>query len=171
MFEFISSSVTHSLPLTSLIWMSTENSSHEVFNSLIEVFFNYEPPTTAFRRELTKNSLRTDCETDFSLSYKPLIWHAKKQRSVLLRGTSWRSREPSLLLRDPVFTASPSNARGAARHGPAELGSAWRKHRPRLLLACFEVSVVHQFLHGINMPQYYYVLVTKHGIFINNLIY
>jgi hypothetical protein len=41
----------------------------------------------------------------------------EKRRCVLLHVTSWRSRDSSLLLCDPAFTASPRNACCGAKRG------------------------------------------------------
>jgi hypothetical protein len=52
----------------------TSKVTHKVFNSHNPLFTNYEPSTVVSHLELADNSSRTS----FSLSYKPLIWHAGK---------------------------------------------------------------------------------------------
>jgi hypothetical protein len=74
----------------------------------------------------------------------------RTQRSVLLHVTSRRSRDPSLLLRDPSFTTSPRNMRCGAK----------REERKTSLTAVaqsrFDGSVLQQLPHGVNTPQYKY---------------
>jgi hypothetical protein len=50
----------------------TSNVTHQVFNSHDPLFSNYELSTVVSHLELTDNCSRTS----FTLSYKPLIWHA-----------------------------------------------------------------------------------------------
>jgi hypothetical protein len=73
---------------------STDNCSHEVVNSHVQVFFNCEPPA--------ENSLTTER----NLSYKPSIGHAETNSASNIALGS--------LLR--VYSCSLAT-RGAARHG------------------------------------------------------
>jgi hypothetical protein len=66
--------------------------------------------------------------TAFSLSYKPWSLTCRKRSIVYCCVTSQRSRDPSILLCDPAFTASHSNKwrrvkRGEGRRGQARLNS------------------------------------------------
>jgi hypothetical protein len=113
---------------------STENCSHEVLNSQDQIFSNYELSAAVCYRELTDNY----CRTSFSLSYKPLIWHAGNASifaSLLKRVTSLltRSRDPSPLLRHPsVYSRCLATnearrceaMRDSSRLGSARLGSS-----------------------------------------------
>jgi hypothetical protein len=109
------------LTAANILSHSTDNCSHEVFNSLVQVFFNYESPAAVSHRELTENKL--------SLSYKPLIRHAENHSASTVASLrcgcvtsllTRRSRDPSLLLRDPnVYScrlATSEERRGSARH-------------------------------------------------------
>jgi hypothetical protein len=70
---------------------------------------DWELVVNSLLRTLTCTRMNTDSysySTAFSLSYK--CWSltcGRTQRCVVLRVTSWRLRDPSLLLRHPVVTA------------------------------------------------------------------
>jgi hypothetical protein len=134
---------------------------HTVFNSHDQFFSNYEPSTVVSHLELIDNYSRTS----FTLSYKPLNWHARNApivASLLKRVTSLltRSRDPSSLLRYPsVYSRclatnearrcdamGTSSRLGLARLCSALLCSVLRKHRfvycCVIAGACFDVTVL-----------------------------
>jgi hypothetical protein len=130
---------------------STENCSHEVFNSHDQLFSYYESSMVVSHLELTDNYSRTS----LSLSYKTLIWHTGNASivvSLLKRRTSlltW-SCDPSPLLHHPsVYSCclATNEARQCdTMHDSSQLGSAWRKHCfvycCIIVRACFDVTVL-----------------------------
>jgi hypothetical protein len=73
----------------------------------------------------------------------------RTQRCVLLRVTSLRSRRPSLLLRDKVITAYPSNTRNEGRGGKTRQRSATVAKSRSLRFLNFLTSRIGRLRHNI----------------------
>jgi hypothetical protein len=84
--------------IATILSHSTDNCSHEVLNSHVQVFFNYEPSAAASGRELTLNELQSLLETlDRTRGRTQLPTVLQLLRDVTAGPR--RSRDPSPLLR------------------------------------------------------------------------
>jgi hypothetical protein len=150
------------LNATIILSHSSENCSHEVFNSHDPLFSNYESSTVVSHLELTRKRA----------SVSPINPWSDMQENAPSNGTSvvasllnswrhcWRGHVTlphSCVIQVFIAVASQQTRQGDARRGDARLvtarlGLARRKHRffycCVIVGACFDVT----YLHGVNTP-------------------
>jgi hypothetical protein len=132
----------------------TSNVTHKVFNSHDPLFSNYKPSSVVSHLELSDIYSRSS----FSLSYKPLIWHAGKRSNCCATADEVTWPFPTLASSKCLYLL-PGNKRGEAMRDSLRLGSARRKHRfvycCVIAAACFNVTVLawRKYATIYTMPQ------------------